>query len=128
MNIKSKSLSVELIFLSVETESVHLRVRGPVPDYRRLHFTAERNAHGTHTFSRRAEKRRLLINGFTFISSTITFRIAIKQTTCQKFVMHPFSLTSYLQDVILLVFLVKYRGVNRLQALDISIRQICIYC
>ena len=46
MNIKSKSLSVELIFLSVETESVHLRVRVPVPDYRRLHFTAESDAGG----------------------------------------------------------------------------------
>ena len=29
MNIKLKSLSVELIFLSVETESVHLRVSVP---------------------------------------------------------------------------------------------------
>ena len=44
----------------METESVHLRVRVPVPDYRRLHFTAESdagghvNAHGTHTFSRGA--------------------------------------------------------------------------
>ena len=46
MNIKLKSLSVELIFLSVETESVHLRVRVPVPDYRRLHFTAESDAGG----------------------------------------------------------------------------------
>ena len=59
MNIKSKFLSVELIFLSVETESVHLLVRVPVPDYRRLHFTAESDAgghvHGTHTFSRRAK-------------------------------------------------------------------------
>ena len=61
MNIKSKFLSVELIFLSVETESVHLLVRVPVPDYRRLHFTAESDAggyvhaHGTHTFLRRAK-------------------------------------------------------------------------
>ena len=47
MNIKLQSLSVELIFLSVETENLHLRVRVPVPDYRRLHFTAESDA-GRH--------------------------------------------------------------------------------
>ena len=81
MNIRSKSLSVELIFLSVETESVHLRVRVPVPDYRRPHFTAENdagghvhahaNAHGTHTFSRRANfnessKYQLYISTFPY--------------------------------------------------------------
>ena len=49
MNIKLKSLSVELIFLSVETESVHLRVRVPVLDYRRLYFTAESDLAGTFT-------------------------------------------------------------------------------
>ena len=57
MNIKLKSLSVELIFLSVETESVHLRVRVPVPDYRRLHFTAESDAGGhVHAHARFASR------------------------------------------------------------------------
>ena len=63
MNIKLKSLSVELIFLSVKTESVHLRVRRVLmPDYRRFHFTAESDAgghvhaHGTQHILAKSQK------------------------------------------------------------------------